>query len=172
MAFPLRIHVGDLLRAPGSSRRVSIEAPVDELGLGSNGPAAGTLLEVKGRLDALSEAVFFAGTVGGRYRLECVRCLATVEVDFRLPVEELFGRHIAPDSDEGYPLRHDEIDLDPLVRDAVLLGLPLHPLCRPDCAGLCARCGADLNTDPCQCDEDRAHPALAALAELWHSRSS
>ena len=172
MPFPLRIHVGDLLRAPGTSRRVSLTAPVSGLTVAQGGVVDDRAAAVHGRLDALSDAVFFSGTVEGEYRLECVRCLGAVEESFSLPADELFGTHITEDSDEGYPLRHDEIDLEPLVRDVVLLGVPLHPLCRPECAGLCAHCGADRNSSQCGCAEEEGHPALAALAELWQSRSS
>ena len=53
--------------------------------------------------------------------------------------------------EDTYPLEGDQLDLRPLVRDALLLELPLAPLCREDCRGLCAECGADLNLGPCQC---------------------
>ena len=59
--------------------------------------------------------------------------------------------------EDTYPLEGDQLDLRPLVRDALLLELPLAPLCREDCRGLCAECGADLNLGPCQC-----RPALDA----------
>src|SRR5438105_4798541 len=124
MSFPLRIHVGDLLRAPGTSRRISLAASVSGLTVAQGGVAQDEPVSVRGRLDALSDAVFFSGVVEGRYRLECVRCLTGVDEGFSLPADELFGLHIAEDSEDGYPLRRDEIDLEPLVRDVVLLGVP------------------------------------------------
>jgi uncharacterized protein len=70
------------------------------------------------------------------------------------------------DEAETYPLAGDTLDLAPMARDAVLLELPLAPLCREDCVGLCPTCGADRNEQPCDCDQLLANPAWAALDSL------
>jgi uncharacterized protein len=78
------------------------------------------------------------------------------------------GGHANREADldeDTYPLEGDQLDLRPLVRDALLLELPLAPLCQPDCLGLCPRCGADLNTGPCSCVPDR-DPRWGALDVL------
>jgi uncharacterized metal-binding protein YceD (DUF177 family) len=67
---------------------------------------------------------------------------------------------------ESYPIRGEHIDLAPLTREALLLNLPLAPLCREDCAGLCPRCGADLNAGPCGCGSDERDPRWAILDVL------
>ena len=67
--------------------------------------------------------------------------------------------------DEAYPLAGDELDLEPLARDAVLLELPLAPLCTEDCQGLCPTCGANRNTESCDCAPP-ADPRWAALDVL------
>ena len=171
MASPLLIHVGPLLRAPGSSRRVTAEATLAGLRVAQGGVDEDSVLRVNGRLDALSEGVFFAGTVAGAYRLECARCLDEVESPFDLAAQELFAAHFSAESEDGYPLANEQVDLEPLVRDVVMLGIPLHPLCRHDCAGICGRCGAELNEAACECVEEHGHPAFAALADLWQSRT-
>ena len=76
------------------------------------------------------------------------------------------GHHPPPaeeEDEETYPLRGELLDLQPLVRDALLLELPLAPLCSEDCRGLCPTCGADLNDGPCSCDQAPADPRWAAL---------
>jgi uncharacterized protein len=70
------------------------------------------------------------------------------------------------DDEETYALGVDHLDLEPLARDAVLLNLPLAPLCRADCAGLCPICGADLADGDCGCDEESGDPRWAALDAL------
>jgi uncharacterized protein len=102
------------------------------------------------------------GRIQVRARHTCNRC--TTEWDDELDVEliELLGS--APDDD--YPLEGQVADLEAPVRDAVLLGLPLVPLCRPDCVGLCAECGADLNTGSCPGHQDKADSPFAALRGL------
>ena len=72
-----------------------------------------------------------------------------------------------PDEDEEtYPLSGEQLDLAPLVHDALLLELPIAPLCRDDCAGLCAACGADLNEEACGCDQVAVDPRWEALEAL------
>ena len=170
MSLPFRIPVANLLRAPGSSRRVSVSAPLEGVAALAVKPPAVEAITVVGRLDALVDGLWFEGTVTGVYHLECVRCLTAVDVPFDAPFGEHFAADIPPGSEDGYPLRGEEIDLEPLVRDNVILGLPARPLCRVSCAGLCARCGADLNEGPCSCVEESGHPALQVLARLFSDR--
>lgn len=169
MDSPFRFSLSDLLRAPGSSRRVTVEGCLAGLRTPIGGVPDDSPLAVSGRLDALFEGIWFEGTVTGSYRMECVRCLTDVDVPFELPAAELFSADLPPGSDEGYPMRGDQIDLAPLVGDTALLGVPVRPLCQPDCAGLCARCGAELNAGPCGCPAEEGHPALAQLARLFSS---
>jgi uncharacterized protein len=79
-------------------------------------------------------------------------------------VDELFERE--PLEGETYRLEDDICDLEPLVRDALVLELPPTPLCRPDCAGLCAHCGADRNLTVCDCGTTELDPRWAALRSL------
>jgi uncharacterized protein len=79
-------------------------------------------------------------------------------------VQELF--EATPLDGETYPLEHDHVDLALPIRDAVLLELPIAPLCRADCAGLCPVCGRDNNDDPCSCDQTTPDPRWAALSQL------
>jgi len=80
-------------------------------------------------------------------------------------VRERFEDEAGPGDDEAYPLAHDLLDLAPLARDAILLDLPLAPLCREDCAGLCPYCGIDLNDETCDC-QGPVDPRWATLDEL------
>ena len=96
------------------------------------------------------------GTLTVDWSDECRRCLAplagplTVEVDERYtPVADEPGRTADP---EAFPIEHGQLDLAPMVREEVLLGVPDAPLCRDDCAGICPECGADLAAGPCGCE--------------------
>ena len=172
MKTPFRVSVSDLLRSPGASRRVRVEGTLSGLMTSSGGVSESDAVAVAGRIDALMEGLWLEADVTGVYTLECVRCLAPVRQPFLAEVGEQFAADIAPDSDEGYPLAGEEIDLRPLVRDAVILGIPTSPVCRRDCAGLCAHCGADLNAGACECREETGHPAFQALARLLSDRES
>lgn len=108
--------------------------------------------------------------------LPCSRCLEP----FRLPVHAPFDlrylpasemsqeeeREVEEDDLETSYYRDDQIDLNELLREQFYLALPMKPLCREDCKGLCAQCGTNLNTATCDCQSEWADPRLAALREL------
>jgi uncharacterized protein len=98
-------------------------------------------------IDVVDGGVVAAGTVTAPWVGECRRCLGTAEGEVRVTVRELFEQD--SDLEESYPLHGDQIDLEPLVRDAVLLELPLTPLCSEECQGLCSTCGANRNEGDC-----------------------
>jgi len=125
------------------------------------------------RLEAVMEGVLVSGTAEVHVAGECVRCLEPLEDDLVVDVQELYaypGSSSADaDEDEVHHLEGDLLDLEPVVRDAVVLALPLQPVCEEDCPGLCVECGARLAEDP-----DHRHDALdprwAALGGLLDGR--
>src|SRR5947209_5022501 len=167
MASPkagLRFNVADLLYRPGARRRVQGSAPLDALRVvGSTVPAEAEV-SVGALLEWVNDGILATGKATAPYEAECRRCLATVGGEVTAPFQELFE----PDSREGetYPLKGDQIDLGPLAREALLLELPLAPLCREDCQGLCPTCGADRNAGPCPCPAEDLDPRWATLDVL------
>ncbi|MGL5857297.1 MAG: YceD family protein [Angustibacter sp.] len=158
---PLVLDVHELDRRPGTMRSVSRQVPAPS-GMGSDiiGVVAGSLLQVSFKLESVVEGVLVTGTVGGRATGECGRCLAPSEAQVEGWVTELFSypsrRHMAGSEDDDVrELEGDLIDLEPVVRDAVVLALPFQPVCRPDCPGLCSQCGARLADQP-----DHRHEVL------------
>jgi len=93
------------------------------------------------------------GTVSGLMVMSCARCLKPFRSEFRLDVLELFVPGAAALDDE-YPVHEGAIDIEPMIRDAVLLSMPFAPLCKPDCLGLCERCGGDRNLGECVCQPE------------------
>jgi uncharacterized protein len=170
---PLVIDTRELGRRPGSMRRITRTVPAPAgLALELIGIPVGAPLELDLRLEAVMEGVLISGTVSGRATGECGRCLEPVseEVDFDL--QELYAY---PDSatqettseDEAGRIEGDLIDLEPAVRDTVVLGLPLSPLCRDDCRGLCATCGTRWDDLPPDHSHERTDPRWAALVEQF-----
>ena len=107
----------------------------------------------------VGDALLLEGVVEGVAATSCGRCLEPVSVKVIGDVEGYFliKEGNAPDDMEGDEFdilpEDNEIDLEPLLQQALLLALPLVPLCNEDCLGLCLKCGANLNTDPCECDD-------------------
>ncbi|WKV76138.1 DUF177 domain-containing protein [Streptomyces sp. PCS3-D2] len=178
---PLVFDTHELGRRPGAMQRLSreIDAPAD-LGLaGVIGVPEGAPVKLSLRLESVMEGVLVTGTVRASATGECVRCLEAVGRELKADFQEMFsypdaddrGRAKAEPADDAEDdedtlfLEDGLFDLEPVLRDAVVLALPMQPVCREDCLGLCPDCGLSLNDDP-----DHHHDAVdirwAALQEL------
>jgi uncharacterized protein len=162
----------ELGRRPGSQRRVSFtaEAPA-ELGIEVLGVPEGSPVDLDLRLEAVMEGVLVTGSAEAGLEGECARCLEPIDDTLRVDFQELYlyddGELPAGDrEDELSRLEGDLIDLEPLLRDAVVLALPFQPLCRDDCPGLCVECGARLADDPGHRHDEPVDPRWAALQGL------
>ncbi|WP_455355670.1 YceD family protein [Streptomyces sp. SYSU K217416] len=171
---PLVFDTHELGRRPGALQRLSREvaAPKD-FGLdGVIGVPEGAPVELDLRLESVMEGVLVTGTARATAQGECVRCLEPLEQELEADFQEMFSY---PDADDrGRPKAHPDkdnvdaeddedrlfledglFDLEPVLRDAVVLALPLQPVCREDCLGLCSECGVGLNDNP-----DHHHDAV------------
>lgn len=157
------VNVSRLRRAPGTRRAVHVAAPLEDLAVTGSGVPEGAEVEVEVTVEAISGGVSVVGEVTAPWAGDCRRCLQPASGTLRVPVRELFAP--GGDGEDVYPMSGDEIDLEPVARDAVLLELPVAPLCRPACLGLCPDCGANRNEDPCG-GHERTDPRWAALDVL------
>ena len=169
----------ELGRRPGSQRQVSLtaEAPA-ELGIEILSVPEGSPVDVDLRLEAVMEGVLVTGTAEADLEGECSRCLEEIEDTVHVDLQELFvyddsddrGRRPDDPDDDVSRLEGDLIDLEPLLRDAVVLALPFQPLCRDDCPGLCVECGARLADDPDHRHDAPIDPRWAALGDVVAAR--
>ena len=166
----------ELGRRPGSQREVvrTVQAPAD-LGIEVLGVPEGSPVELDLRLEAVMEGVLVTGTAQAALAGECARCLEPISDEIEVRFQELFvydDRNVDPDEElEVSTLQDDLVDLEPLLRDAVVLALPFQPLCQDDCPGLCPECGARLADDPDHRHDEPVDPrwsALSALTEPEH----
>ena len=165
---PLVLDTATLPRSPGQMRTLSATVPAPEdLGLDVISVPARSDLQLDLRLESVMEGVLVTGTVSAAAHGACVRCLEPVEQPLAIEVQQLYAYPGAAsaDDDETPQLEDDLVDLEPVLRDAVVLALPLQPLCRDDCPGLCATCGARLADDP-EHHHDQLDPRWAALLHL------
>jgi len=130
---PLRLTVLELRRRPGTQHDVRIATPLPDLAISSAHVPEDADVTVGATLEAIEGGITVSGTVTAPWEGECRRCLETVTGTIEATLSEVFEPN--PVEGETYPLEGDEVDLEPVVRDAVLLSLPLAPLCREDCAG-------------------------------------
>lgn len=148
----------------GSSRHVVIDAVVADLGALGVAVPGDAPVHLDLVLSSEPGGLAARGTVEATWVGECRRCGGDVEGRVKAAVRERFVPG-GNDDEDAYPLADDQVDLEPLLRDTVLLELPLAPLCAETCLGLCPQCGTNWNESPCQC-----RPAIdqrwAALEEL------
>jgi len=165
---PYVLDTSELGRRPGTQRSGQRTVPAPEqLGVELVAVPAGSDLELTLRLEAVMEGVLLTGTARAPVVGECARCLERIEDDFGVDLQELY---VYPNSgatqDEAARLEEDLLDLEPLLRDAVVLALPFSPLCSPDCSGLCVECGVRLADEPEHTHEAPTDPRWAALQDL------
>src|SRR5689334_21485633 len=172
---PFVIDTRTLGRRPGSMRADSrtVPAPAD-LGVEMVGVPEGADVELDFRLEAVMEGVLVSGTARAPLTGECARCLESVTSSIEVDFQELF---VYSDTRSGESAEEDErrlegdlIDLEPVVRDAMVLALPLSPLCQDDCPGLCSECGVRLADAEPDHHHEAVDPRWAALQGMLDQR--
>jgi uncharacterized protein len=172
----MRYNVAQLVKGPtGAQRRYDLGETIDGLDedLEPVGPLVGSITLMR-----TSQGILVTGTLRTKLRTTCMRCLEQAELDVELDLEEEFHpvNYIGdvplddvPDEEHDEALLIDEhhmLDLREVIRQGLWLAAPMETLCRPDCAGLCPRCGGNRNLGECQCDETDVDPRWAALQAL------
>ena len=169
----IAVNVAGLLREPpGATRDVRLRDHYVSLGtdLELAGPLDGSI-----RLHRTNRGILAHGRVAAPLRRTCARCLEPYVEEVTVDLDEEFlplpdaGTPVASDEAASGVLRideHNEIDLAPPIHDELSLTEPMHPLCRPDCPGLCPVCGERLTTGPHEHGDDEIDPRLASLASL------
>jgi len=172
---PLVLETRDLPRRPGALHAVSRKVPAPkDLGLELIGVPQGAELDLQLRMESVSEGVLVSGTVTGPLAGECGRCLRPISDTLDVPIQEFYAyahstTDETTDEDEVGRLQGDLIDLEPALRDAVVLSLAANPVCREDCPGLCPDCGVPLDELPAGHNHEQVDPRWAALTQIQHS---
>ena len=166
---PLVLDTRALPRRPGSARTETrtVPAPPD-LHTGMAGIPEGEDLQLDVTLESVTDGVLVSARAAAPVTGECARCLEPVSQAIEVRCQELFSyEQGAGDGEEdGYSLDGDLLDLEPVLRDALVLSLPLAPLCRQDCPGLCPECGALLARVGTEHEHERAiDPRWAGLRQ-------
>lgn len=166
----LRINVGFLLKEGiGYTRELSFDEPVVELA----DDLTVSRLVGSVALTRTPQGLYAHGQLCACTTCDCARCLDPFEQTVQSRVADLF--HYPPENaPEGELAVSDDVHLDltPLVREDLLLSIPMHALCRPDCKGLCPECGQNWNEGPCNCRPEARDPRFAALTALLKQEAS
>jgi len=162
---PYTVEVFDLMHRPGEMRERVLDLTVPEtFGNPVIGLTAGSQVHVDLRMESLHDGILLSAQVDASATGECVRCLIAIEQPVEVEFQELFA--YSRDEAFEYEVHEDTIDLEPVIRDAVVLSLPFQPVCQEDCLGLCPTCGARLLDSPDHKHEDPIDSRWAALSGL------
>ncbi len=169
-----QFNVAQLLKSPvGAVREYEVDATVPSLDQDVRlvSPVVG-----KVRLTRLHSGILAQGHFSTEVDLTCDRCLRLFSLPVEFDLEEQFvpivdvntGKWLQVEETDPALLIDDHhiLDLEEVFRQAIYLGLPMHPVCRSDCRGLCLQCGQDLNEGPCSCVGDEVDPRWQALWDL------
>jgi len=172
---PLVLDTKDLPRSPGAMRVLERVVPAPQsLGLELIGVPEGEPVSLVLRLESVSEGVLVSARARAALRGECGRCLREISDSLDVEFQQLYAYEHSTteettDDDEVGRMHGDLIDLEPELRDAVVLALPLHPKCREDCPGLCPDCGVPWDDLPTDHSHAQVDPRWAALGQLKKS---
>jgi len=178
---PMEFKISDLEREPID---FDLKMPPGAVNYGEEAAQVGDLA-TSGRAEVIHEHrgpketiadVRLRGQFAGAFEVPCARCVEPVEVPLAAEFDLIFRpvgadsdapeRSItAPETEIGY-YQKDSLLLEDVLREQVLLSLPVRTLCKPDCKGLCPRCGVNRNSQPCQCEESASDPRWEALSGL------
>jgi len=163
--YPFAVPVFDLMHRPGETRERDLDVVVPEdFGSELIGVRKGAEMRINTRLESLHDGVLVSAEIDSVATGECGRCLIDIELPVEVDIQELFAYSF--DEAFDYTVVDDHIDLEPLIRDAVVLSLPFQPVCQEDCLGLCPQCGVRLLDNPGHEHEEPIDPRWAALAGL------
>lgn len=163
----LQTDVSDLAGEPGTTRDLAATGTIPGLRSGLGWVEDGEPVQVRFTFTGLEEGILARGQVRGRMHLQCSRCLIDYRQNFGLSIEETF--YLDPEraeEKEGYVITDHFLDLEPMLRDAVVLDIPIRPVHAEGCRGLCPVCGGDLNLADCGHAQRSMDPRWAPLAPL------
>ena len=157
----------DIIHNPGASVSFSERVDLSDLQYGTCYPVSEPVLAV-GTVRNTADVLMMKGTITTRLHGVCDRCAADFTQDVELPIDVVLVEEFSNEDseDEGvFPLEADHADLEEIVRTVFVLNMDSKLLCKPDCKGLCCRCGKNLNSGPCTCQKE-LDPRFAALRQL------
>lgn len=168
-AKPWVLPVHELEGRPGATQQLDVTWPAPEdLSIPMLGIEEGSAMDVDLRIDSVHEGVLVSGTVTGTLSGQCARCLDQMTETVTIDIQELFQYELDTvlDEEEQHLVEHGLVNVEPIMRDALVTSLPFQPRCSPDCEGLCDQCGIRLEEAGPDHHHEQLDPRWAALANF------
>jgi uncharacterized protein len=170
----MRLDLTELARTPGMRAEQEIDQPCpEELGVECTSNVKGNI-----KLSNTGNLLLIEGQISTDMKFPCSRCLIDFSMLVEAPIEEQFRVERVIDAATVLPMEEEDeaveaalvtnnvLDIDELIRQNLLLVLPIQPLCKEDCAGLCPTCGENLNVRQCSCPPGDVESPFRVLADL------
>ena len=156
-----------IIDCPGATVDFSTSVDLSDLLYGTCYPVSEPVL-ANGRVRNTAGVLVMTGSIATTIHGVCDRCASDFDQDVEFPIDVVLVRELANEENEDewvFPLEGDNADLDDIIRTVFVLNMDSKLLCKPDCKGLCCRCGTNLNDGPCSCEKE-LDPRFAALRQL------
>ena len=156
-----------IIDCPGAKVDFSTSVDLSDLLYGTCYPVSEPVL-ASGTVRNTAGVLVMQGEIRTCIHGVCDRCASDFDQDVEFPIDVVLVRELANEENEDewvFPLEGDSADLEDIIRTVFVLNMDTKLLCKPDCAGLCCRCGKNLNNGPCDCEKE-IDPRLAALKQL------
>ena len=163
----MRLELSSIIDRPGESVAYSVSVDLSDLVYGNSKPVCEPVL-ASGTVRNTAGVLVMKGVITTRIHGTCDRCAAEFQRDMEIPIDAVLVESLANEDSEDewvFPLEADAADLDDIIRTVFVLNMDSKLLCKDDCAGLCCRCGKNLNDGPCTCQKE-LDPRFAALKQL------
>ena len=164
--MPSKLNVSDALKNPGQSFPFNADCEIEEMEIFGDSVLL-TDVTCKGTMVGGIDTVGFEGEADATVTTRCARCRDEIVRPLHAQVDAVYSRVPDPEDPDLYSFEAYTVDLTDAIRDALVLELPMRFLCSEDCKGLCPKCGTNLNTGTCTCQEgvDDSNP-FAALRSI------
>ena len=159
--------LSSIIDCPGASLPFSTSVDLSDLQYGQCYPVSEPV-QISGMVRNTAGVLVMTGNISTTIHGICDRCATTFDQDILIPVDVVLVTELSNEENEDetvFPLEGDSADLEEIVRTIFVLNLDSKLLCKPDCKGLCCRCGKNLNDGPCGC-QNEIDPRFAALKQL------
>ena len=163
----MRLDLSSIMDRPGESIAYSVSVDLSDLVYGTSQPVSEPVL-ASGTVRNTAGVLVMKGLIKTCIHGTCDRCATDFDRDMEVPIDVVLVTELANEENEDewvFPIEANTADLEDIVRTVFVLNMDSKLLCKDDCAGLCCRCGKNLNEGPCSCEKE-IDPRLAALKQL------
>ena len=163
----MQLGLSKIIDCPGASVPFETSVDLSDLRYGTTQPVSEPVV-AEGIVRNTAGVLVMTGTIRTRIHGVCDRCAGEFSRDVEIPIDVVLVQELANEENEDewvFPLEGDTADLDDIVRNVFVLNMDSKLLCKPDCKGMCCKCGKNLNQGPCSCQKE-LDPRFAALRQL------